>query len=520
MKSTDFEPVYFLLVDDLEENLLALEGLLRREGLVLLKATSGTAALELLLKHDIALALIDVQMPEMSGFELAELMRGIERTRTVPIIFLTAGNTDQQRRFRGYGAGVVDFLQKPIESDVLRSKAGVFFELHRRQQEVKRYAQSLEEADRRKDEFLATLAHELRNPLAPIRNGLEILRQQPNGKNADTAREMMERQLKHMVRLIDDLLDTSRISQGKIELRCENITLQSAIRSAVETSRPQIDAGRHKLSIDVPKEDIWLYADMTRLAQAVSNLLNNAAKYTPEGGEIKLVVALDGDSVTIRITDNGIGIPPDMLTKIFSLFEQGNATPGHARGGLGIGLALVRHLVEMHGGTVRAESKGENQGSAFTLRLPVVEHVAEEAAAVSEAPQENSKNLRILVVDDNMDSAQTTAWMLEMSGHKVVQAYDGRNAIARANETHPDAIILDIGLPDMSGYDVCRTLRAIPAFKNTLIIAQTGLGQQNDRAMTSKAGFDHHLVKPVSMQDFTRLLGREKTGHNTPLKQA
>jgi CheY-like chemotaxis protein/anti-sigma regulatory factor (Ser/Thr protein kinase) len=241
---------------------------------------------------------------------------------------------------------------------------------------------------------------------------------------------------------------------------------------------------------------------MTRLAQAVSNLLNNAAKYTPEGGEIKLVVALDGDSVTIRITDNGIGIPPDMLTKIFSLFEQGNATPGHARGGLGIGLALVRHLVEMHGGTVRAESKGENQGSAFTLRLPVVEHVAEEAAAV------------------NMDSAQTTAWMLEMSGHKVVQAYDGRNAIARANETHPDAIILDIGLPDMSGYDVCRTLRAIPAFKNTLIIAQTGLGQQNDRAMTSKAGFDHHLVKPVSMQDFTRLLGREKTGHNTPLKQA
>jgi len=512
MKSADFEPVYFLLVDDLEENLLALEALLRREGLVLLKATSGTAALELLLQHDIALALIDVQMPEMSGFELAELMRGIERTRTVPIIFLTAGNTDQQRRFRGYGAGVVDFLQKPIEPDVLRSKAGVFFELHRRQQEVKRYAQSLEEADRRKDEFLATLAHELRNPLAPIRNGLEILRQQPNGKNADSAREMMERQLKHMVRLIDDLLDTSRISQGKIELRRENITLQAVIHSAVETSRPQIDAGKHKLSIDVPTEDIWLDADMTRLAQAVSNLLNNAAKYTPEGGEIKLAVALDGDSVAIRVTDNGIGIPPDMLTKIFSLFEQGNAAPGHARGGLGIGLALVRHLVEMHGGTVRAESKGENQGSAFTLRLPIVAPVAEEAATESDAQKapEAGKHLRILVVDDNVDSAQTTAWMLEMSGHKVVQAYDGRNAIARANETHPDAIILDIGLPDMTGYDVCRTLRAIPAFKNTLIIAQTGLGQQSDRDMTTKAGFNHHLVKPVSMQDFTRLLDQEK----------
>src|ERR1700761_9025866 len=255
--------VSFLLVDDLEENLLSLEALLRRDGLVLLKARSGDAALELLLQHDVALALVDVQMPGLNGFELAELMRGNERTRRVPIIFVTAGNADSQRRFRGYEAGAVDFIHKPIEADILRSKADVFFELYRQRQqiaaqrdELKAQADALKEADRRKDEFLATLAHELRNPLAPLRNGLDILRRNPDKESASEIRDMMDRQLVHLVRLIDDLLDVSRVSQGKIELRKERIRAADVLRAALESSQPLIDSVGHSLTVDVPPEPI------------------------------------------------------------------------------------------------------------------------------------------------------------------------------------------------------------------------------------------------------------------------
>jgi signal transduction histidine kinase len=284
-------PVSFLLVDDLEENLLSLEALLRRDGLVLLKARSGDEALELLLKHDVALALVDVQMPGLSGFDLAELMRGNDRTRHVPIIFVTAGNADSQRRFRGYEAGAVDFIHKPIEPDIIRSKADVFFELHRQRQqiaaqrdELKARSAALEEADRRKDEFLATLAHELRNPLAPLRHGIDVLRRKPDGDSAEDIRAMMDRQLTQMVRLIDDLLDVSRISQGKIELRRERLQAAEIVRLALEASRPLIESHGHRLTVDVPDAAIWLDADLTRMAQVLGNLLNNAAKYTPEGG--------------------------------------------------------------------------------------------------------------------------------------------------------------------------------------------------------------------------------------------
>ena len=290
--TSEIGPAYFLLVDDLEENLLSLEGLLRRDGLVLLKARSGTEALELLLKYEVALAILDVQMPEMDGYELAELMRGTERTRRVPIIFLTAGVADRERRFRGYETGAVDFLNKPIEPDILRGKASVFFELYQQRRqiaaqrdELKSNAVALMEADRRKDEFLATLAHELRNPLAPIRNGLDILRASPAVPNAEEIRDMMDRQLSHLVRLVDDLLDVSRVSKGKIELRKERIALSDVIKTAVDASDPLITAGRHELRLDLPDAPVWLDADLTRLSQVVSNLLNNAAKYTREGGK-------------------------------------------------------------------------------------------------------------------------------------------------------------------------------------------------------------------------------------------
>jgi signal transduction histidine kinase len=513
--TSEIGPVYFLLVDDLEENLLSLEGLLRRDGLVLLKARSGPQALELLLQYDVALAILDVQMPEMDGYELAELMRGTERTRRAPIIFLTAGAADRQRRFRGYEAGAVDFLNKPIEPDILRSKASVFFELYQQRNqiaaqrdELKSYAAALTEADRRKDEFLATLAHELRNPLAPIRNGLDTLRASPTAPNADEIRDVMDRQLSHLVRLVDDLLDVSRVSQGKIELRKARIALSDVIKTALDASNPLIIAGRHELKFDMPDGPVWLDADLMRLSQVVSNLLNNAAKYTPEGGTIVLSTRREGNEVVVTVSDNGVGIPSDMLPRVFDLFTQVRDTLDRSRGGLGIGLALVKQLVEMHGGSITAESAGPGGGSAFRLRLPALElepassDVTEPDSRLS--PQKAT--LKVLIVDDNVDVAQTMGWMLETIGHDYRMVHEGKLAVETASEYRPDAILLDIGMPGMDGYAVCRALREQTLFDDTVIIAQTGWGQTQARAGPGGSGFDHHLVKPVAMDRLEELL--------------
>lgn len=371
------KPINFLLVDDLEENLLALEALLQRDGLTCLKARSGEEALELLLAHEVALALLDVQMPGMDGFELAEFMRGCERARHIPIIFLTAGVADGQRRFRGYEAGAVDFIQKPIETDVLRSKASVFFDLHqqRRQIEAQRdeleaATQALRRADRHKDSFLAVLAHELRNPVAALSGGLHLLNKDIPPERAKDIRSRMDRMLEHLTHLVDDLLDVSRVSQGKIVLKKERMELGEALRSAIEASQHNIEAGGHQFLVDVPSEAIWLDADHTRLAQIVANLLNNAAKYTPSGGKVSLsAVALEG-MVEIAVSDTGVGIPHAMQTKIFEIFAQVEDHLAKAQGGLGIGLALVRQLVALHGGSIAVESAGEGRGSTFTVRLP------------------------------------------------------------------------------------------------------------------------------------------------------
>ncbi len=506
--------VSFLLVDDLDENLISLEALLRREGLNLLKARSGDQALELLLEHDVALALIDVQMPGLNGFELAELMRGNERTRRVPIIFVTAGNTSDSRwRFKGYEAGAVDFIQKPIEPDVLRSKAEVFFELYRQRQqiaaqrdELQQRAEALKEADRRKDEFLATLAHELRNPLAPLRNGLDILQRNPDGGNAAEIRDMMDRQLVHLVRLIDDLLDVSRVSQGKIELRKNTVRIDEVIRTAVESSRPLIDGAGHKLTIEMPTDLLWVDGDQVRLSQAISNLLNNAAKYTPEGGLIDLHVTHDGQKVAIGVTDNGVGIPSDMQSKVFQLFTQIDDHLERSQGGLGIGLALVRQLVEMHGGSVDAYSPGPDKGSRFTIRLPAT--AAPEQ--LREATQQNQETapfrpLKVLVVDDNPIIADTLGMMLEDIGHEFEAVHDGRQALDAARLYHPDVILLDIGLPGMNGYQVCKAFRSEPEFEQTPIIAQTGWGQDRDKELATEAGFDFHLTKPVPLEQLQKL---------------
>jgi signal transduction histidine kinase len=376
MTSAD-KPINFLLVDDLEENLLALEALLQRDGLVCLKARSGEEALELLLVHDVALALLDVQMPGMDGFQLAEFMRGNERARHIPIIFVTAGIADSLRRFRGYEAGAVDFIQKPIEPDVLRSKANVFFDLHQQRRQIERQRDELEvaaaalrQADRHKDNFLAVLAHELRNPVAALTGGLHLLGKDSATDRAPSIRAEMQRVLSHLSHLVDDLLDVSRVNEGKISLRKARIELDDVLRSAIEASRHNIEAAGHRFEIDIADEPIWLNADHTRLAQVVANLLNNAAKYTPPGGVITLTGRRRGDAAEIRVSDTGVGIPPEVQSRIFEIFAQVEDHLSKAQGGLGIGLALVRQLVALHGGTVEVESEGHDRGSAFTVRLP------------------------------------------------------------------------------------------------------------------------------------------------------
>lgn len=378
-------PVHFLLVDDLAENLLSLEGLLRRDDLVLLKARSGEEALELLLRHDIALALLDVQMPGMDGFELAEFMRGNTRTSHVPIIFVTAGVADNSRRFRGYEAGAVDFINKPIEADILRSKANVFFDLYRQRQQIEVQRDELEEAtqalrraDRNKDSFLAVLAHELRNPVAALGGGLHLLGKTLTPERADDIRSRMDRMLSHLSHLVDDLLDVSRVNEGKVSLKKERVDLVDILRSAIESSQHNLDAAGHTFTTDIASDPIWLDADHTRLSQVVANLLNNAAKYTPPGGTVSLSAHRRDGMAEISVSDTGVGIPPEMQTRIFEIFAQVEHHMSLAQGGLGIGLALVKQLVALHGGSIAVQSAGQGYGSTFTVRLPALPDEADQ----------------------------------------------------------------------------------------------------------------------------------------------
>lgn len=369
-------PVKFLLVDDLPENLLSLEALLRRDDLVLLKARSGDEALELLLEHDVALALLDVQMPGLNGFELAELMRGNERTRRIPIIFVTAGAHSETRRFQGYEAGAVDFIQKPIEADILRSKTDVFFEIYRQRQTIaeqrdilQSQANSLQLADRRKDEFLAVLAHELRNPLAALKAGLKLLSGRPERPQTEKVTGLMEDQITHLVRLVDDLMDVSRITQGKVELQKSFFDLREALKTAISMAAPNIEAKKHNVRTKFPDAPVTVFADDFRLTQCAVNLINNAAKYTLDGGNIEVGITKKGSDVSIWVSDDGLGLNPGEVDKIFEMFAQIDSHLEHARGGLGIGLALVKQLVELHGGSVSASSAGIGEGTTFTIML-------------------------------------------------------------------------------------------------------------------------------------------------------
>ena len=374
--------------------------------------------------------------------------------------------------------------------------------------DAKRAGEALKEADRRKDEFLATLAHELRNPLAPLSNALDLLKMAPNKLAVlDKVQGVMERQVGQMIRLIDDLMDVSRITQGKVELRKETVGLRAIVHSAIELARPLMEENNHSLTINLPDEEILLEVDIVRIAQVLSNLLNNAAKYTPSGGKVDVAANLHGSRVIVTVKDSGVGIPTEKLDSVFEMFAQIESSLDRSRGGLGIGLMLVKKLVEMHGGTIRADSPGLGLGSTFTLSLPVVGLPTQIGSNEDADPIKlSSKSYRVLVVDDNKPSADTMMWTMEVLGHTAEACYDGPLAIAHATAFRPDIILLDLGLPEMSGYEVCQALRETPAFADTVIIAQTGWGQKEHLERSKRAGFDYHLVKPVQLEKLEKIL--------------
>jgi len=640
---SDPQKTKILIVDDLAEKLLVYQVILQELGQELVFAHSGTEALKQILQHDFAVILLDVNMPDMDGFETAALIRNRKRSAHTPIIFVTAFS-DEVRMSEGYAHGAVDYILSPVVPEVLRAKVKVFVDLFRMTEQVKRQAEEqisfmeerskraaaeeanrrlaflaragaivgqsldydgttrdiarisvpvlgdyaviarpgatvgtwhlveaidepggpavrelpdwdgwsvhwreaiektlaqgelntsfsqaagapeskfdpdlaflplrargrilgvlaasrepsrrtfspaditmaealaaraaialdnarlykeVENADRQKNEFLSMLAHELRNPLAPIRNALTFLRMSgDNDPDVIWARELIDRQVTHLVRLVDDLLDVSRITRGKIRIDLAGVDLAAVVSGAVETSRPLIEAGSHRLEVSLPEEPLWVNADQARLSQVLSNLLNNAAKYTPEGGLISISAVRDGMEARIRVRDNGMGIPPEMLARVFDLFTQVDRSLDRSQGGLGIGLTLVQRLVELHGGRVQVASEGAGRGSEFTVCLPLAHappqppvNVAADAAA---APLPEAKRLRILVVDDNVEAADSLSRLLRLEGHQVSCAYDGTSAVELAEKTRPNVAILDLGLPGIDGFEVARRLR-------------------------------------------------------------
>ena len=493
-----------LNVDDNDGARYAKSRILTRAGLQVIEAASGGEALRVAQERHPDLVLLDMKLPDIHGMEVCRMLKQDAATSSILVLQTSASYLSSADKIRALDGGADNYLFEPIEPEELVANVKALLRLGRVERQLR-------ESDRQKDEFLATLAHELRNPLGPICNAVELLRHLGSDapQQQEQARDTIIRQTNHLVRLVDDLLDVSRINQGKITLQREPTELSAFVGTALETAQPIMEARQHALLVSLPPQIVTLYGDSVRLAQIVGNLLHNAAKFTPVGGQVSLTALLDGDMLVLRVADSGIGIASESAARIFELFVQAQHVPDRVQDGLGIGLSLVRKLVELHGGAVSVSSEGVGQGSTFEVRLPVMQASnPEPATPAAPVVAPASSSYRILVVDDSTDSATMLCELLEINGHTVMTSHNGRDAIACAAGFHPDIVFLDIGLPDMTGYEVAARLRRLPAVGKAKLIALTGYGQEKDKQDAKAAGFDHHLVKPINFDALMALTAR------------
>lgn len=514
-----------LVVNDDHASLLALTSLLSQwvndNPYEIVTAKSGEEALRRVLQDDFAMILLDVNMPGMDGFETAEAIHARPRSAAIPIIFVTAYHADEMTRLKGYQKGAADYLFTPIIPQVLQAKVTVFVGLAKKNIELLQQASKLNQRteeliatnarlnieikerrqavkeNKAKDDFLAMLGHELRNPLNAINSAVEVIG--INGvstSNAQKARTIIARQSRHLSRIVDDLLDLSRVMSGKIMLSRQPVELSTLVASCLDTLHATGRTTGYTIDLSLPVA--WVDADPTRLEQIIINLLDNALKYTPSGGFIRINVTLESGEVVLEVCDSGIGIAADLLPHVFDVFVQGESSLDRAQGGLGIGLALVRQLMELHSGSIKATSKGHQLGSAFTIRLPA------SAPAVSipatAATDSSAAQCRILLIEDNEDGREMMATMLAGYGHEVLEAADGIEGLRIAATGKPDIALVDIGLPSIDGYEVARRLRANPVTMDIRLIALTGYGLAEDQQRALEAGFDLHLVKPINFE--------------------
>lgn len=521
-----------LVVNDDANSLFALTSLLAQwsdqESYEVIAARSGEEGLRQVLMHDFAVILLDVNMPGMDGFETAEAIHQRARSADIPIIFITAFVADELDRLKAYQRGAVDFLFTPVIPQILHAKISVFVALAMKNEELKTQARQLsqrtteltttnkrlrreieerkmaERQNHAKDEFLAMLGHELRNPLSAISSAASLLGLPgASTESMGRARQIIQRQSHHLGRIVDDLLDMSRAMSGKILLNLAPLNLADLVTSCLATYRTTGRVGGHAVTIDV--EPGWVNGDTTRLEQIISNLLDNALKYTPPGGAIHIHCDCDDQEVSVSVEDSGVGIGADLLPEVFDVFVQGTRTLDRAQGGLGIGLALVRRLIELHGGTISADSDGAGKGSIFTVRLPRIAPPAESRSPMMETPDASKPT--VLLIEDNDDGREMMAMMLSCYGFDVRHAADGLQGLEVAQQFRPDLALVDIGLPGIDGYEVARRLRANPVTQDMKLIALTGYGLAEDQRRVLEAGFDLHLVKPVDIDNLMKAIG-------------
>lgn len=505
MTTHDYTDSLILNVDDCDGARYAKTRTLELAGFTVIEAATGGEALQRAKADRPDLVLLDVKLPDINGFEVCRLLKDNAVTQPILVLQTSASYISAADKIRALDDGADNYLFEPIEPEELVANVKALLRLGRAERELR-------EADRRKDVFIATLAHELRNPLGPIRNSVELLKLlDPQASPVQTrAREIILRQTSQLARLVDDLLDVSRITQGTIALRKAPVELKAFIEAAIETMAPFVQSRQHVLALDLPPDPVWIEGDSIRLAQIVGNLLHNAAKFTPPGGQLSIVARQTGDDVCISVTDNGIGIAAGDAALIFDLFSQASHAPDRAQDGLGIGLSLVKNLVELHDGTIETRSSGAGQGSTFEVRFP--EYREKAGPSVELTPNASAAApRRILIVDDNKDAATMLSALLELSGHAVQMRFNGADAIECAGSFQPDTVFLDIGLPDMTGYDVAQRIRQIAGLKDVMLIALTGYGQEKDKQAAANAGFNRHVSKPVDFAMLDQLLrGVEK----------